>query len=304
MQFQILKNSNIDKAKWDDTIKKSSNGLIYAWSVYLDHMCPGWKAIANEDYSIVMPLTIRKKWGINYLFQPAFTQQLGIFSNQIITLNNIQEIINTTKKAAYFAEININYENSIIYTENIIYKKNYILYLNDNIEKISSFYSENLTRNIHNSEKHKLQFLKSNDIDKSIKTYQQLYGSFLSNIKKFEYNSFTNLCKELANTNDILIREIRSPQNHLLAINLFLKDNNRIYNIAPSTLPQGRSLNAQHFLIHSLIKEFANTNYILDFEGSDIPGIEAFYKKFGATNQPYGFLKWNNLPPILKLIKK
>jgi len=43
---------------------------------------------------------------------------------------------------------------------------------------------------------------------------------------------------------------------------------------------------------------------IFDFEGSDIKGIADFYKKFGTINQPYPFIKWNNLPAIVKFLKK
>ncbi len=39
-----------------------------------------WDALVLDDYQAVMPLTWRSKFGIRYLYQPAFTQQTGIFS--------------------------------------------------------------------------------------------------------------------------------------------------------------------------------------------------------------------------------
>jgi hypothetical protein len=79
--IQHLTHAEIDKVKWDACIDKAGNGLIYGHSVYLNKMCNGqWDALVMGNYETVMPLTRRKKWGIYYLYQPAFTQQLGIFS--------------------------------------------------------------------------------------------------------------------------------------------------------------------------------------------------------------------------------
>ncbi|MCK4361546.1 MAG: hypothetical protein KAV70_07350, partial [Bacteroidales bacterium] len=70
----------INKSKWDECIKKSFNGIIYGYSWYLDIVCKHWEALVENDYERVFPLTTGKKFGINYLYQPFFTQQLGVFS--------------------------------------------------------------------------------------------------------------------------------------------------------------------------------------------------------------------------------
>jgi hypothetical protein len=57
-------------------------------------------------------------------------------------------------------------------------------------------------------------------------------------------------------------------------------------------------------LFHQIISEFAGTPLILDFEGSDLPGVARFYQKFGAQNQPYFFFKSNRLPTGIKWLKK
>jgi hypothetical protein len=55
-------------------------------------------------------------------------------------------------------------------------------------------------------------------------------------------------------------------------------------------------MQANHFLLDAIINEFAGKNIVLDFVGSDIPGIAHFYKNFGFHNQPYFFYKFKNLP--------
>ena len=63
-------------------------------------------------------------------------------------------------------------------------------------------------------------------------------------------------------------------------------------------------MSAGHFLLDNIIKEFSQTGLVLDFEGSDIPGIEHFYKSFGAINQPYNKIHFNRLPYFLRLLKR
>jgi len=61
--IQYLTNHEIDKVKWDECINSASNGLIYAYSFYLDHMSKHWDALVLGDYNAVMPLTWNKKYG-------------------------------------------------------------------------------------------------------------------------------------------------------------------------------------------------------------------------------------------------
>jgi hypothetical protein len=93
----------------------------------------------------------------------------------------------------------------------------------------------------------------------------------------------------------LLIRKVNSPNVELLSTALFFKDNGRIYYVMSTTLPSGRKQQSNYFLLYHLIKEFSEQNLIFDFEGSEIPSIKLFFSKFGAIEQPYSFLKINNL---------
>ena len=77
--IRYLERHEIDTIKWDQCIRHAANGLIYSYSVYLDTMAKQWSALVLNDYEAVMPLTWNRKFGFNYLYQPAFTSQLGIF---------------------------------------------------------------------------------------------------------------------------------------------------------------------------------------------------------------------------------
>ncbi|HEU4717664.1 MAG TPA: hypothetical protein VFU15_07515, partial [Bacteroidia bacterium] len=79
-KIRHLRSHEIDRQRWDECIRRSFNGIIYAYSWYLDVVSPGWEALADEKYETVMPLTWAKKMSVRYLRTPFFVQQLGVFS--------------------------------------------------------------------------------------------------------------------------------------------------------------------------------------------------------------------------------
>jgi hypothetical protein len=49
----------------------------------------------------------------------------------------------------------------------------------------------------------------------------------------------------------------------------------------------GRAIGIMHGIINWVIQKYEGENVLLDFEGSSIPSVASFYKKFGATEFPY-----------------
>ena len=61
MKIYYLKNKDIDLDKWNECIKNSFNGIVYAYSWYLDIVNEEWEALVDENYTRVMPLTFANK---------------------------------------------------------------------------------------------------------------------------------------------------------------------------------------------------------------------------------------------------
>jgi hypothetical protein len=81
-----LTHKEIDFEKYDRCIDLSLNGIVYAYSWYLDMVTDDWDILVEDDYKSVMPLPKRKKFGIHYIYQPFFVQQLGVFSVVPVTV--------------------------------------------------------------------------------------------------------------------------------------------------------------------------------------------------------------------------
>src|SRR5215469_6589394 len=74
-----LQRKEIDIAKWDACISLSPAGLLYSRSFFLDAITGGnWDALVLDDYSAIMPLPKKKKFGFAYSYFPPLAGQLGI----------------------------------------------------------------------------------------------------------------------------------------------------------------------------------------------------------------------------------
>ena len=82
--IHYLKRKDIDIVKYNTCIEASINTRIYAYSWYLDIVATNWDILVLNDYEAVMPLPWRQKYFIKYMYPPAWTQQLGVFSKSRI----------------------------------------------------------------------------------------------------------------------------------------------------------------------------------------------------------------------------
>ncbi len=297
MEITYLKHANIDKEKWDRCIDNAHNGLIYAYSFYLDSISKNWDALVLNDYEIVMPLTWNKKLGISYLRQPPFTQQLGIFGRSIIE-NNITEVfINKALERFSFIEINLNYANN--YKHATAIKRNLILPLNKPFAELEKSFRKDFVKNVKNNQ---LIYEPSDEVEKAIELFKQNYSERIYTPEK-SYENLLQLYILLKNKRPAFYKKSNLPEGKLACYRDLLKRQQKdlLHHVCHiARRPQSRS---QLFFIIQLIKEFSEQDLVFDFEGSEIPSINSFFKKFGAIEQPYPFVRINHLPRWTKWIK-
>jgi hypothetical protein len=306
LELQYLPYKQVDKQKWDRCIRTAANGLIYAESVYLDTMASQWDAIVLGDYEAVMPLTWKKKLGIRYLYQPAFFQQGGIFSRNPVPAALVHAFISLASLKFRFAELTLNHANTA--EKNSLFKttwrNNYILPLHPSYETIHRHFHSDLKQSVKKLADGALVYKKSMQYAETIELSKQLYQQRSASLADKDYLHLKQLCKYYTENRRLVVREVYDENGtELLAAALLLKDRNRLYNIISCLLPKGKKSKANYFLYDQLIREYAGRELILDFEGSDLPGIAFFYRKFTKENQPYPFIKYNLLPAPIRLLK-
>lgn len=301
-RIEYVSHNRIDRKLWDAALQQCPNRLIYAQSIYLDTLCAGWDALIAGYYEYIMPLPRKRKWGFRYLPDVPFLQQLGIFSAQPVSSELTAAFLQKAGKHFSYGNIYWNAANEITApgTEAL---NNYVLKLDKPYDQIAAGYLADLHYDLRQAEKHGLAYSNNTPLPEVITTYRAAYEERLPQITSDIYARFQKLCEIYSQTSQLVIRTA-SHNNEPLAHVLLLLDEGRLYNLLSVNTPAGRKLNANHFLYDRLIHEFSGKNYMLDFEGSDIPGIAFFYKHFGAVNIPYYRTHINHLPWPLKRFKK
>ncbi len=298
MQIELLSSDKIDKQKWDACITNSSNPLIYATSVYLDNMADNWDGFIADDYRLVMPVPWRKKYGIKYCYNVPFIQQLGVFGKNF-KQDEVDVFVKQLNKTYKYGDYAFNFLNQANNTEQ---RKNYILLLSSKYEILRQFYLSHLEKNLHKAKNFSLKY-EAGNINETIEAFKELYADRFKHVKQNDYENFSSLCNFKHEENNVVVRRIIN-KDELLASVLLIKDARRYYNLMMIATQNARQQSAGAFLYNELIKEFSHSGMMLDFEGSDIPGIEFFYKGFGGVNQPYFKMHLNNLRFPLRLFKQ
>jgi hypothetical protein len=299
LPINYLTRDQIDIGKWDRCIHHAINRLPYAFSYFLDNMAPGWGALIVGNYQMVMPLTWKKKWGIKYLYQPPFIQQLGVFSENKISDDELASFIVAMKNQFRFAEIFLNFENQATKASA---RQNYILPLSTGYEQLRAGYKNDLLKNLRVAEKAQIRFGEG-ELEISLQSYQQEYNKRLPHVRKYDYDAFRLVCLSAAANNKLIIRSAYDSDGLMLSSAIFILDAGRLVLLLSVTSSNGRLQSANHFLLDQVIREFAGRSITLDFEGSEIPGIAHFYKNFGPVNQPYYFYRYNHFPWWIRVFK-
>ncbi len=299
--IRYLTNDEIDKKKWDDCIKESFNGLVYAYSWYLDIVAEDWEALIEDDYERVFPLTGNKKFGINYLFQPPFTQQLGVFSKGILSEKTVESFLNAIPSKYKYAEINLNSFNKI---DSEKYKvKPWLTHLLDLInshEIILKGYSTNMKRNLKKALKSGISVMKNVKPDEVIDLFRADRGRDIKNLKDDDYIklrrlTYLGIYKGMMQTYGAF-----SKTNDLIAGAIFIKNRGRAVFLFSGNSDEGKQTGALPLIIDTFIEDNSQRNLTLDFEGSNDPNLARFYKSFGSKEVTYPHLYINRLPAILK----
>ena len=293
----------IDFTKWDNCIATASNGLIYGYSYYLDHMAKHWDGLVLGDYEAVMPLTWNKKYGITYLYQPFLTAQLGVFGQNISGELLVTFLYAIPAKFLYW-DFYLNHQNVFPLKDFHLYqRRNYILDLDKPYEELYKNYRENIRRNIRKAEQLGCESIIDFDVQKVVELAVEQMKSYTKESSD-NVDRFCKLYNYLNQRQQAITYGILNAKKELIASCVFIFSHNRAYYILVGNHPDGRTIGASHSLIDAFIKDHAGKKMLLDFEGSDIRNLAFFYSSFDASEENYAAIKLNKLPFYLKWLKR
>lgn len=295
--IRYLRHDEIDKNRWDRCIRDSVNSLVYGFSWYLDLISPGWEGLAEDDYVSVFPLTHRKKFGIRYLAQPFFAQQLGIFSTGLLTPGLVAGFLDAIPGKYRFAEIHLNYMNKVGSGDfEVTMRLNHELELICPYDEISGQYSRNTRRNIRKAMDAGVEVWRKMSVDEMITLFRNNFGRHEGKLGYRDYITIESLMSDvIARTSGIIIGAGNRRDNPDAGA-FFINDRNRFIMLVAASDYATRENGAMFLLIDAFIREHAGQLGLLDFEGGNNPGPGRFYKGFGAKETAYPFLRISRIP--------
>lgn len=262
----------------------SPHSLIYGYSWYLDCLAEEkWDGIIVGDYEAVFPLPTRKKFGIHYIYQPFFCQQLGLFSadHQSYILRDIIAAI-----PSKFKKIHLQLNPSCIDSDNSHWKKNYLLDLTPSYEDIKAKYNKDARQNLKKINKIPVQIRQTLDFETAIFLHKQSWGVLDDKVKPKDYDHFAKACAIAKEKGQLFCVEA-VLNNETIGAAIFIHSAKRLHYLVSGPTALGRQYSIMHGIIDFAIYTHANQAKLLDFEGSEIPEVALFYEKWGSYFEKY-----------------
>ena len=294
----------IDRERWDECLRKSFNGIIYAYSWYLDVVCPNWEALIEDDYKSVMPLPVGKKMGLRYLYPPFFVQQLDVFSVNKLTAEDVLGFLKAVPKEFKYAEINLNTFNKVVgnqfdFRPNLTHELDLI----ESHENLRKAYSENAKRNVKKSEQNNLSITDSPSREEIITLFRKGRGEDVKALQEPQYDVLRKLLQALDARGRLFSRGVLDGNGNLLAGAFFVEANGKVIFLFSGLSEKGKASGAMFFLIDRFISVNSQKNLVLDFEGSNDTQLARFYRGFGAKECVYLQARFNHLPWFIRWYK-
>jgi hypothetical protein len=286
MPLTFVKHNDIDFAKWDKALSQCYNENPYAYSHWLNLVSEQWCALINDDYTVLVPLPVKRKLGISYIAQPCFTQQLGVFSITPLEGDLLKSYFNKIPKHFLKVYIQLNTENYIPMPE-LRHRITYCLALKAPYEELYANFNPHHKRNINKA----LEICRQKNL---VVTISKDYKAFIENFRNTVGLKDDSLTKK---DYDLMFRIISSSlgkiiicatkEGEILSGLFYLESRTKIVNLFNFTTSQGREDKAMYLILNNWIKEYSNQDKSLDFEGSEIKSIAKFYNGFGALAKNY-----------------
>lgn len=284
-EIQKIKRKDLDTEKYSELIHSAVNHRIYAEYWYLDLTTEGkWECLVYGDYEAVMPIPLQYKLGFKFVLQPLYAQQLGVFYKKKISKEVFREFEKELHKYRV-RSYHFNEENQTEYQPEGEVRINHILELNRPYEELRRKYKKGRKSDLGVARRHNFELTITDEIEQAVEANYTNYPFFSKQISK---ESMVDFLTELQKKNRLEIRKVTdkgNPSN--IAYRVMLDSGKRKIMILAIRNKDFTHTGIDTFLLDSIIGEFSDSEFCLDFEGSNVPGIAFYNESFGAVKKEY-----------------
>ncbi len=299
--IKYIKRTVLDLEKYNTCIEKSVQSNVFAFSWYLDIVCDNWDVLVLNNYEAVMPIPLRKKYGIKYVYPPFWLLQLGVFS--LDKEQGIKPFLTVLFDKFKSVELRLNSKNLKLESSNLILKKMQYLSLENNYDSIYKEYKKDRKKDLKKAVNQDLTEKWNDNPEQLITLFKNNVGKRTPYIVEKDYVNLLKLINECIKNRVGEILSIYDAKNNLVASGFFLKNNDEVSILVSSTDFKNRKNGANTFLIDRAIYKYQKNFETFNFGGSSMPTIANYFLSFGGFSADYQQIKYNKLPLLLKLFK-
>jgi hypothetical protein len=300
--INYLKREEINIQKWNECILRSTSPQIFGCSFYLDVCCPNWSALVLNDYEAVFPIFIKEKYFIKHITQPYFVRHFGVYTT--IALTDIKPWVEALSKLVRYININIFNDTSSLIGELKATEKIYqTLSLSHNYETLRNNYSVSHVRKLKKIAPLETVLVDISDYSIYTKEFKTTISEKNLNYSESHLTTLLKLMKELPKHRKVLSKGIMLNRE-LIAGAYFVQYHNRLLYLKGFRKFNTENDGGMFLLFDSIIKENSNLPLTLDFGGSNDSNVRQFFKGFGAEDSVYLHLEKNELPRVIRWLKK
>ncbi len=290
--IRFLYRNEIDDERWDRLITSSGFETVYAHAWYLDACAEHWGALVMPGYEYVMPVAFRKKFGVSYVTQPRFCQQLGVYSEKHVDIGVISKFMHALKKrfgnGSYsFNEGNlVGEEHGFTVTDNL----NYTLQMLPAYEELNRSYTSNCRRNVRKAVQAGLEFSGDISIEELVHLKRRHDHKEQSD---GHYRFLVSMFSELNEKGKVKPFGVKLGGN-LCAGAIFAYCDKRVHYLLSVSTAEGKDKSGMFMVIDKVVQSHSGKKLLLDFEGSITLSIARFFSGFGAQPYHYQTISYNN----------
>lgn len=276
---------------------------------YLDAVCDSpWDVVIYEEEGEVLGVLIymiKKKYGFTYILHPSFCPYMGPLFFGFQDLNSVfGSLIGGLPDHHVMIQDFFHSAPEIKNKKQLTKKKyTYIIDKDEDIVILKSTLSSDRRRKIRKAAD---QF--SYQKEESISVFQDfLDRSFTSRGKSNPYADIPlgDIDRHLVKHHSRKIVKCVDDKGKIMAMGYYIIDEKWVYNIATG-VDNSYAHEAMSLMMWNEIESSLNSDRSFDFEGSNIPGVESFYKSFKGEKVFYQsyYKSKNKFLDLLVKIKK
>lgn len=255
MELEYIKNENINRLRYDNTLKRSFNANIFAYSWYLDLVCDDWDLLVEGDYETVCPLPLGRRMGITTVRQPKRAPFLGVFSSRHLPAEKTTHFL---KAIPYkHVHLTLNHLNRLTGPRQRKIKKVPVLDLILPYKKTLDRYTEKARQ--------KLTQNNGTFVMRSIRTDEYMF--FKRSLKKgpnMQNMQLTRIMNYAIRYKSAGIYSVYSARNELIGAVFLIKSNSRVFLFDGIENNEGAKNNAIFRAINHIIETNSESNLTLE----------------------------------------